>query len=210
MWLKLLLFSYLDAYIVVREFLGENFAETATNNWIFSPSVPFGSRITTCGNYRLVGGRTIFGANNIVERQVTGLPPHFSARIKFLFLKIDSWDDGEEFYITVDNVLRKSEKFFWNSDTALTGNLCGLSGHNEAERTYSEVIPHTASSLRVRLHTNLNSPGDDESWGFSNFELVVYRCDPTCASCTGAAANACTGCNANAALSGGVCTWNTG
>jgi proprotein convertase subtilisin/kexin type 5 len=160
-----------------------------------------------------VGGYGKFGMNAYVERTVTGLPPHYQARVRFLLLKIDSWD-AEDFYITIDTTRIKTERINWDSDTTLTGNLCGgkISGsdYNEAERTFSEVFSHSASTLKVKLHSNLNAVSTDESWGFSNFELVVYRCDATCASCTGSAANQCTGCNTNAALSSGVCSCNTG
>ena len=169
--------------------------------------------MTTCGNYRLVGGYNKFGANTYVERTNSGLPSHYSARLRLLFLKIDAWD-SEDFYITIDKTLIKTQRLEWNYDT-ITGNLCGnptLFGapYNEAERTISEVFSHLASTLKVRLHSNLNNALDDESWGFSHFELVVYKCDPTCASCSGSAANQCTGCNTNAVLSGGVCSCNSG
>lgn len=161
-----------------------------------------------------MGGYNKFGANTYVERTVSGLPPHYSARVRLLFLKIDSWD-SEDFYITIDTTLIKTQRLEWNSDSTPTGNQCGNSAligapYNEAERTFSEVFSHSASSLKVKLHTNLNNALDDESWGFSNFELVIYRCDPTCAACSGSAANQCTGCNTNAGLSSGVCSCNSG
>lgn len=200
--------TLLDAYTVVQEFMGDSFAETETNNWVFSPSIAFGSRLTTCGNYGLVGGYNKFGINVYVERTVSGLPPHYSARVRLLFMKLDSWD-SEDFYITIDNTLIKTERLERNSDNIPTGNLCGLT-YAEAERTFSEVFSHSASTLKIKLHSNLNSAPTDESWGFSNFELVIYRCDPTCASCSGSAASQCTSCNSNAVLSSGVCNCNSG
>ena len=199
----------IDAYTLVQEFIGDVFLETATNYWVFSPTLAYGSRLTTCGKYTLVGGYNKFGANAYVERTFTSLPPHYSARVRFLLLKIDSWD-AEDFYITIDTTRIKTERLEWDSDTTLTGNLCGDAGYNEAERTFSEVFSHSATSLKVKLHTNLDKIAADESWGFSNFELVVYRCDASCASCSESLANACTGCNTNAALSSGVCSCNTG
>ena len=177
---------------------------------MISPSIAAGSRITTCGIYRLVGGLNKFGVNSYAERAVINLPPHYSARIRVWVLKLDSWD-GEYFYIRVDgSTIIKSEQFQWNSDDSMTGNQCGDARWNEAERTYSEVFSHSATSLTVRFYTNLNSAASDESWGFNRFELLIYKCDPTCKTCTSSASNTCTACTTNAALASGVCTCNTG
>ena len=164
--------------------------------------------MTKCGRYLLVGGYEKFGAGAYVERTVSGLPPHYSARVRLLLLKLDSWN-GENFYIIVDNTIIKTQTLGLLSDDVLIGNICGKESA-EAETTFSEVFTHSASTLKVKLYSNLNGQASDESWGFSNFELVVYRCDPTCASCSGQASNQCTGCYSNAGLSNGVCSCNTG
>ena len=193
----------------MQDFLGNRFTENQTNNWVFSPFLKFGSRLSSCGSYNLVGGFNIFGNGSYVERNFSGLPPHYSARIRLLFLKIDSWD-SENFYITVDSQIIVNETFKWEDETMLLGNICGKGTFNEAEKTFSQEFRHSSPNMNVKLHTNLDQVADDESWGFSNFELVIYRCEGTCQSCTSSATNSCTLCFPNAILSNGICNCDVG
>ena len=181
------------------------FDDTSTTSWTFSPSVS--SPVTTCGVYRVVGGLNKFNLMTSAQKTFSSLPPHYQARIRLLVLKVDSWDTGEEFYIKADGVKLLTQTFLWSDDTTMTMNQCGDAGYNEAERTLSTVFPHTATSMVVRLDTIINVGAADEYWGFSRFELTVYKCHGTCKTCT--ASSTCATCESNAVLIGGLCLCNT-
>ena len=170
---------------MAQEFFTSNFDETPLSNWVINPALPAGTIITTCGTYRIVGGYNNFASGATASRSFTNLPSHYSARVKILFLKIDSWD-SEVFTIKADGTtILTSESFASTTDSALTGNICGMTIHNEAERTYSQAFSHSSSALTILLSSNLNETPDSESWGFSKFELVLYECDVSCKTCSG-------------------------
>jgi hypothetical protein len=195
-----------DAYIVSQEFMTSTFDDTSTTSWTFSPSVS--APVTTCGVYRIVGGLSKFDLHTSAQKTFSNLPPHYEARIRVLVLKIDSWDAGEEFYLKADGIKRITQTFLWSDDTTMTLNQCGDAGYNEAERTLTTVFTHTGTSILVRLDTIINVGDADEYWGFSRFELTVYKCHGSCKTCT--SSSTCSTCETNAAISSGICMCNSG
>jgi len=49
--------------------------------------------------------------------------------------------------------------------------------------------------------TYTGNPTTGTYWGFSHVGLYIYRCDPTCLTCSGSAATQCLSCYPNATLS---------
>jgi hypothetical protein len=183
------------------------FGDASTTSWTFSPAVT-APIVTTCGVYRIVGGHDKFYTDYSAQKTFANLSPHYEARIRFLLLKIDSWDIGEEFYLKVDGVTRITQPFLYTDDATMTANLCGENIYNEAERTLSTVFTHTATSILVRMDCAVVTVSHDEFWGFSRFELTLYKCHGSCKTCT--TSTTCSTCEANAALSSGLCLCKSG
>ena len=72
-----------------------------------------------------MGGYKKLDLSEKVSRNFTNLPPHYSGRIRLLFMKIDSWDDGDVFYLKLYSNLLLELKFKYNDDVQMTGILCG-------------------------------------------------------------------------------------
>ena len=177
---------------LLRNFIGNSNDETETNSWVLSPDFGLGSRKSTCGALKVVGGFQKFGAGAFAERTLTGLVPHYSARIRLLFLRIDSWD-AEMFKISIDNVDIRSEPFSGGGIPSTPNpNYCGDANDFETQRTFSVTFTHTATQLKLKLYTNLDESASLESWGFSNVEIVLYKCHSSCLACSGPLEAQCT------------------
>lgn len=151
------------------------------------------SRVTTCGAYRVVGGHGLFGQFAYAGRRLKNLPPHYSARIKLNFLKIDSWDE-ETFYISVDNNFVLTDQNLGTAVTPSTPDQCGMAEYAEVEKTLSVSFSHSSSKMNFIFMSDLNEDSNNESWGFSKVELVVYKCFGSCTACDGPAEHNCLGC----------------
>lgn len=143
-------------------FTSENFAAGAagwTNN-----------TVTQCGSLNVLGGynTTSSGFNT---KTFVGLPTHTAVRIVLDYHFIDSWD-GEYGLVQVDDVER------WrvvrtNCCTGAPG-VCGSTAYPDVLGTTVEIeVPHTASSLKVAVGSNLDSAANDESYAFSNFRVYT-------------------------------------
>jgi hypothetical protein len=71
------------------------------------------ARSSSCSGVNIFGGFGNIGAQSVLSKQFTSLPPHFEVMLKFQFWKIDSWDN-EEFRLSIDNRQVFSQKFQWN------------------------------------------------------------------------------------------------
>lgn len=150
--------------------------------------------MTTCGNYKIVGGFQKFGQDVEAGKRFKNLPPHYSARIRLSCLRIDDWN-SEIFYIKVDgNAPVLSEQYSATAASSENPDSCGSAALADNEITHSVTFTHSASELKVQIYSNLNAAANLEAWGFSNFELVIYKCHSNCNSCFGPAEGDCGTC----------------
>ena len=188
--------------MIQEEFAGSsgNFAtEFSAGGW----STSTGFIQNTCTPWSMIG---FFQSTGPIyaSKYVNNLLPHYKARIKTRFYKIDNWSAGEYIQILYDNIaLTVSELTNMGSDNSFYyGSLCGGSGN---ENTYfiDKEFVHTATTLTIIYQSNV---GASKYWGFSHVGLYIYLCDSTCASCSGPLATDCTSCYTHATLSSGQCT----
>lgn len=134
------------------------------------------AEITTCGDYNVLGGYDVLGADAAVQLVLHDLTPHSSMTISFDFAKIDSWDT-ENAYVYVDDVLQWTQTFKYYDGEA----MCGSSNSNWDE----EFVPiemtfdHFAQGIKIYVTTDLSSGATDESWGLANFKITTEmdECD---------------------------------
>lgn len=183
-----------DAQMILQEFIttnGQVFDDSETDTWEIQPAMEACSRLTWCGTKMLFGGYYKFGANAYLQRTITGLSAHYLARLRFQFMKIDSWEN-EDFIISIDGVALRTTSLNENSPSTMQPDLCGMFSKGETDMTFKETFSHSLSSLTVKFSTSLNEYAGNESWGISNLELLIYKCNAGCPQgCYGPSSNEC-------------------
>ena len=153
-----------------------------------------------------LGGYGVLGSGNSFQITISGKPQHYKIRIKFRFLKIDSWSshNGE---IYVDDVLQSiNELKAISSSSGSTnfGNQCGGSDPEDVINVDYEM-PHKKMPFIVKFTTNLDGTSSSKSWGIRDLIIGLYKCDVSCATCSGSANTECLTCYPNAAKVNGLC-----
>ena len=175
---------------------------TDTTGW----STNLGSSwMTNCNGHKIFGGYPNWGTGKYASKNYTGLPvSHYQVAVSVQLAFIDSWDD-ERCYVTVDGTTVYQESYNTHSSST---EYCGESGENFRDRiktVTSTPIAHTSSSLLLKFTTNIDEPGDTESFGFNNIQLIFDLCHPGCSACTGPTNADCSSCNSGWYLEGTTC-----
>ena len=119
-------------------------------------------------------------------------------KVSFYFVKIDFWD--------VNTIKVNIDDYAEIPSTALTsdndpGNfICGQPDKPEARRIMSFLLPHSSTTIRIKIYSDLNVGSDVASWGISDFSFTLLVCYDTCLTCKGKFVNDCKTCGLNAAL----------
>ncbi len=130
-------------------------------------------------------------------------PPHYSLQFDLNFLKIDTWDAGDEVQIYLDNLLVRSIK---STREDGPGNECGDGLWNERMFPVSYTFGlHQKSDLLVHIKSILDEAITNEAWGVRDIKIYVNTCESTCASCNGPLKNNCKSCFPNAKLENNEC-----
>ena len=108
-------------------------------------------------------------------------------------MRIDNWNN-KQFMATVDGSLIHSVTLSSAGIAAGTPNICGDAGFDDSSVLFTKEFTHTANSITVKLHSSLTQSATVESWGFSNFELLLYPCHNLCLTCSGPLQNDCLTC----------------
>jgi len=77
--------------------------------------------------------------------------PHWSVRIGYIFIKIDSWGNAQG-NLFVDSLLIDSSI---NSSTIGTSSICGYSV-NDYSVPLNVNFTHTSDSMTIKINTTLN------------------------------------------------------
>lgn len=133
---------------------------------------------TECGSYGdVLGGAGEFGRMAFASRTLTRLPPHEAVRIRFTFVKIDSWNN-EEAQASVDGVTLWRRRFNLYSGSR---SICGVSPSQTSRVWFDEMVsvdkmlPHTSSMLTLRIFTSLNESPQNEAWGIQDVSIELFR-----------------------------------
>ena len=175
--------------------------------------------VSDCGVYHILGGSNILGLQDYCQKTLLYLNPHYSLSMTMTLLKIDAWS-SDYFYIYIDNFMVTSIKFQASDDP--TVKFCPTTTTNDAIRSLSLNITHTAMSLTINLTTSAPSTtikaGQMPSqktpkpyWGIRDVIINIDTCDPSCATCSGPDPHQCLSCFSNAIHSlSGLCVCNIG
>lgn len=118
----------------------------------------------------------------------SNLIPHYAITVTATFYKIDSWLNNTIFFM-VDGVTAWVGTY--NSTNGGTSDFCGNptpipdainTNFNDLIVPVSFTIPHTATSLTIKILSNL--VGTSGSWGIRNLNITMQACDESCLTCT--------------------------
>ena len=84
------------------------------------------------------------------------------------------------------------------------GNQCGGSDPEDVINVDYEM-PHKLMPFTVKFTTNLDGNSSSKSWGIKNLIIGLYKCDVSCASCSGSTNTECLTCYPNAIKINGLC-----
>lgn len=116
------------------------------------------------------------------------LIPHYAITVTATFYKIDSWLNNTIFFM-VDGTTAWLATY--NSTNGGTSDFCGNptpipdtinTNFNDLIVPISFTVPHTASSLTIKVLSNL--VGTSGSWGIRNLNITMQACDESCLTCT--------------------------
>ena len=93
--------------------------------------------------------------------------PHWSVRIQFLALILDSWDT-ENVVVSVDSA-QQQKTFLFNN---FVQNICG-SSFADSYTIMDFNTTHTASTMAVKISNTLDQAPDDESLGIRDIFILV-------------------------------------
>ena len=168
---------------------------TDLSNYVLS-----GNSQTTCGDWKIIR----LTGNGYLQRTLTGLTPHYKARIKVRIFKIDTWG-GSSIQITVDSNSLPNQLLTTlqdSDDQLFFGNICE-GANNEDIIQIDQDFSHFSSTLVYKI-------SGAYTFGVRNLKILIYKCDYTCKSCSEAAATKCTECYDHATLSSGSCACDDG
>lgn len=53
--------------------------------------------------------------------------------------------------------------------------MCGVGAYKDSYKYITKSFSHTSSNLKLRITSNLNEKGDNESFGFN--DLIITACN---------------------------------
>lgn len=175
--------------VIYKAFDNDYFGALDVTNSGFSitNNLPGPYLFSDCDTYRIFGGMYSFSSGSLLKI-IGGLPPHFQFRLILKVFFIDSWDN-ESFNLYIDGNLDPISQ--QNRALTHTTNLCGYTSWNEEIMDFSIYRPHTTASINIRIESTLNQVPCDESFGISQFYVVLDRCESFCDACS---ISGCTSC----------------
>jgi hypothetical protein len=140
------------------------------------------AQVSMCRGEAWLGGPSIFGNGDWIKIEGNSPEKHYKLRIKFKFLKVDTWN-GNDGQVYVDNVLQdiiELRNIQANDGASYYGNMCV--GTSDPENIYivDYTMKHEKSSFSIKITTNLDGIKTEKSWGIRELIVGIYSCDSSC------------------------------
>lgn len=145
-----------------------------------------------CNEWHIAGR---FASGDYLEVNLISLFPHYKARVKFRFFKIDDWNlkNGLLFIDNVQQSIVPIQALSSDQDPLYFGNQCG--GAKPEDSIFVDYIfAHVSSSVNIKFTSNLDSDSSVHSWGIRDISFGIFKCDTSCLTCSGPNSNECTSC----------------
>ena len=190
-----------------NEFYGP-FTVSALNSWTVASDRLVSSQ---CGMDMMVGGPYNYDGTDYITKTFSTTIPYYKIGVRIDVYKIDYWN-GSSFLInagygTLSTMF--SYSFSSSSDTTYVRNLCAGCYNEDFLDVYQEMA-FSGSDVSIQFTTTLGSTANSY-WGVNHFQLYIFRCDPSCNTCSDETINGCLTCYGNATLnSNNSCSCNLG
>lgn len=150
------------------------------NLWTASQLYPGANKYYNCsgvyllGGYKILGKETNYVRGEYFQRQYQSLPSHNMIIVSMIFYKLDSWDVNQDDYaiFNFDGVTLQTWELATQSYDVL---LCGASWRDYPNIKITMSVPHTASSVTMKVINHLSSNTADESFGFRDINMVFLN-----------------------------------
>ena len=166
------------------EFQGLNF-ETEAQSWSCSaPLVTTGTKTSQCALNTVLGGYNIMGPygqqvkGQYWSKTYTDLPTHNSIKIQIKIFPIDSWDvASDSFDIYLDTNYFPLWKMSMTQDPSTSSNsTCGDPSFPEPSPFIVYLtIPHTSTTLLLKIVNQADEASNNESLGFRDIILTFLN-----------------------------------
>jgi len=160
----------------------------------------------------MVGGPYNYAGSDYIQKTFsTSSIPYYKIGVRIDVYKIDYWN-GASFVInagygTLTNIFTYS--FSSVADTTYVRNLCAGCYNEDFLDVYQEMT-FSGSNIEIQFTTTLGSTSNSY-WGINSFQLYIFRCDPSCLSCSDETANGCLTCYTYATINtSNACNCNNG
>ena len=172
----------------------------AGNNFIVTNGEA-GNLANYCGSSYYSSYYILGGPNNVgevpltsIEKNYTGLPPHYQARVTFFFIKIDNWNNNSLIF-KVDNKVILTNLYFNATTDSSVMKICGDSTYTEARRPVDLLFNHSNAYLHLIITTDLPLTVTRASWGIYDLSVTLLECSLTyCLTCSGPTPSDCLSC----------------
>jgi len=150
---------------------------STVTNWTSMPSGYFVC-CTTCGSHRI---SSLIPSTRNITKTWENLPIHCEVNFTMNIFSVDTWSDDYVFLELPDEG-QIATITFNSEDETRTENICGNSTIPDEIRELSARFPHTSSSLKARIGTNVTSLG---KMYLNNLTLSIALCyDANCLACS--------------------------
>lgn len=151
------------------------------SGWTIAGDFSAVNYVTQCGDYKIVGGNGLFGANALLTKTYNELPPHLNLRISFFLMKIAYWNQNN-FILQVDEKTVFTKTFETNEDSN-SFKVCQTGSYNDALRPVDIYVSHSEAFLTIKMTSDLTTGPTESSWGIFNLTVAIYLCDSSCKTC---------------------------
>ena len=121
------------------------------------------------GDFLLGGWNVLYRTgNNYFQRKYTGLPDHNMISFSFKFYALDGWDGPpDNFEISFDGITFSGFEILSDNNNTAFSDRCGMASKIDVPPiTVLINVPHTGSTVTVRVTSLLNNSAAEESGGF--------------------------------------------
>jgi hypothetical protein len=170
----------------------------------YSSNAALSSASCSDGNtYHMLGP---FAVNRYLYKEYSGLGTgHFRVDVFWSYGLFGGWANQALSAIFTDGAGAVTMQANQGQLCATSTALAGCSGSVGCFNSKTQAITHSSDFLSLNFSSMGSAMTASLTWAVSNLAVVLSLCDPTCLTCSGAAATNCLSCAAGLFLQGSVC-----
>ncbi|CAD8105125.1 unnamed protein product [Paramecium sonneborni] len=125
-----------------------------------------------CKSVPIICGESLCGKDTIISKNFYSLPIHTKMKIKFKYLKVDSWEINDQIILKVDGEIK------WIASLSLINqyqySLCG-NYYPEVSINVEVTFMHSSTFALVQILNTLDQDSTDESFGIRDIQIYIEQ-----------------------------------